>query len=63
MVLLKQSKTDLKKEIAILQKYGIKSCGMPSRRIDTHGRDLRFRIASPEALDVAFLMTYFSVEP
>ena len=63
MVLLKQSKTDLKKEIAILQKYGIKSCGMPSRRIDTHGRDLRFRIASPAALDVPFLMTYFSVDP
>ena len=55
--------TDLNKEISILQKYGIKSCGMPSRRIDTHGRDLRFRIASPAALDVPFLMTYFSVDP
>lgn len=55
--------TDLNREIAILQKYRIKSCGMPSRRIDTHGRDLRFRIASPAALDVPFLMTYFSVDP
>lgn len=55
--------TDLNKEIAILRKYGIKSCGMPSRRIDTHGRDLRFRIASPAALNVPFLMTYFSVDP
>lgn len=55
--------TDLNREIAILQKYGIKSCGMPSHRIDTHGRDLRFRIASPAALDVPFLMTYFSVDP
>lgn len=60
---LENYETDLNREIAILQKHGIKSCKAPSRRVDTHGRDLRFRLAFPEALDVPFLMTYFSVDP
>lgn len=54
---------NLDKEIAILKRHGIKSARMPSRRIDTHDRDLRFQIASPSALDVPFLMTYFSTDP
>ncbi len=60
---LENYETDLNREIAILQKHGIKSCKAPSRRVDTHGRDLRFLLAFPEALDVPFLMTYFSVDP
>lgn len=55
--------TNLDAEIAILTEHGIKSCEMPSRRIDTYGRDLRFRIVAPAALDIPFFMTYFSVDP
>ncbi|MGP1507602.1 MAG: VOC family protein [Sphaerochaeta sp.] len=61
---LENYETKLNSEIAILQRHGIKSCKVPSRRrADTHGRDLRFRLAFPEALDIPFLMTYFSVDP
>lgn len=60
---LENYETDLAREKAILKKYGIGCCEMPSRRLDTHGRDLRFRIAYPEALNVPFLMTYFSEDP
>ena len=60
---LENYETKLNREIAILQRHGIKSFKVSSRRIDTHGRDLRFRLAIPETLDVPFLMTYFSVDP
>lgn len=54
---------DFRNEIAILEKYGMKSQGIPSRRLDTHGRDMRFQILSPASLGVPFFMTYFSVDP
>lgn len=60
---LENYKSNLNEEIAVLKKHGIKSYNVPSRRVDTHGRDLRFRLAVPEALDVPFLMTYFSIDP
>lgn len=60
---LENYKDNLDEEIAILKKHGIESYGVPSRRVDTHGRDLRFRLAVPKALDVPFLMTYFSIDP
>ena len=60
---LENYETDLNREIAILQTHGIKSCKVPNRRRDTHGRYLRFRLAFPDALDIPFLMTYFSVDP
>lgn len=60
---LENYETDLKRETAILKKFGIGSCGAPSRRLDTHGRDLRFQLAFPDALNVPFLMTYFSEDP
>ncbi len=50
-------------ERAILAKYGVRSGGLPSRRVDTQGRDLRFKLLIPEPLDVPFFMTYFSVDP
>ena len=55
--------SNLAKERAVLRKHGIRSCEAPARRVDAHGRDLRFRIASPTALDIPFLMTYFSADP
>lgn len=55
--------SNLAEERALLRKHGIKSCEAPARRVDVHGRDLRFRIASPTALDIPFLMTYFSIDP
>lgn len=60
---LENYKSNLNEEVAVLKKHGIKSYSVPSRRVDTHGRDLRFRLAVPEALDVPFLMTYFSIDP
>ena len=54
---------NLDKERSILMKYGIASFQKSIRRIDTQGRDLRFKVAIPEALDVPFLMTYFSEDP
>lgn len=54
---------DLKEEKALLARHGIKCSEMPGRRVDTQGRDLRFRVAAPEALDLPFFMTYFSVDP
>lgn len=54
---------NLTKEQSILQKYGIKVSQMNNRRMDTHGRDLRFKLACPDVLDIPFLMTYFSVDP
>lgn len=50
-------------ERAILDKHGIKSVQMNSHRLDTFGRDLRFSILIPEATDIPFLMTYFSIDP
>lgn len=60
---LENYETDLACEKAILEKYGIRCCEMSGRRLDTRGRDLRFQIAYPEALNVPFLMTYFSEDP
>ena len=55
--------SNLAEERAVLRKHGIRSCEAPAHRVNAHGRDLRFRIASPTALDVPFLMTYFSTDP
>lgn len=54
---------NLDKERIVLMNYGIESFQKNSRRVDTRGRELRFKIAFPYALDVPFLMTYFTVDP
>ncbi|MDO5095851.1 MAG: VOC family protein [Peptostreptococcaceae bacterium] len=60
---LENYKDNLSEEMAILKKHGIGSVSMPSHRLDTHGRDLRFQIAMPDVLNVPFMMTYFSEDP
>lgn len=60
---LENYEKDLNREKEFIKKYGIKCSGMPNRRVDTHGRDLRFRLLVPEVLALPFMMTYFSIDP
>jgi len=54
---------DLESESAILKKYGYTMFQTPSRRNDTKGRKLRFRVGAPNDLQIPFLMTYFNIDP
>ncbi|MDO4799147.1 MAG: VOC family protein [Bacillota bacterium] len=60
---LENYKDNLDMERAILKEHGVQSCGMPSRRNDTRGRKLRFRLAVPETPCIPFMMTYFNIDP
>lgn len=62
-LVLETCETSLHKERVLLRNQRIKSCEAPMRRTDIRGTNLRFRIASPTALDIPLLMTRFSTDP
>ncbi|MBP1737684.1 MAG: hypothetical protein H6Q60_1565 [Oscillospiraceae bacterium] len=60
---LENYKTDLESEVAVLKKYGYSAFQMKVRREDTKGRDLRFKVGSPNDIQIPFFMTYFNLDP
>ncbi|MFT3983085.1 MAG: VOC family protein [Lachnospiraceae bacterium] len=60
---LENYKSDLETERVILKKHGYDLFQMNSRRNDTKGRKLRFKVGSPNDLQLPFFMTYFNIDP
>jgi hypothetical protein len=60
---LENYRTDLSEEEGILRRYGRRMFQLPSRRDDTKGRALRFRVGMPDDMLIPFCMTYFDVDP
>lgn len=60
---LENYETDFKKEKALFRTYKEKFFEIGNKRIDTQGRHLKYRCLFPDALDIPFLMTYFSIDP
>ena len=60
---LENYRNDLSEEEGILRRYGHRFFQTSSRRDDTKGRSLRYRVGFPEDLLIPFFMTYFDVDP
>ncbi|WDV44798.1 VOC family protein [Clostridiaceae bacterium M8S5] len=62
-VAIENYKDNLDDELAILKKYKHKYFKMNSKRMDTKGNLLKFKVAFPYNLKIPFLMTYFNIDP
>ncbi|MEM1257321.1 MAG: VOC family protein [Bacteroidota bacterium] len=62
-VCLENYRTDLEEEKKVLKKFGQKYLERNSKRLDQKDRLLKYKVLFPFALDLPFLMTYFSVDP
>jgi hypothetical protein len=60
---LENYRNDLNIEGAILKKYGYSCFQVNTRRNDTKGRKLRFKVGYPNDLQIPFYMTYFNIDP
>jgi hypothetical protein len=60
---LENYRNELDIERAILKKYGYSCFQVNSRRNDTKGRKLLFKVGYPNDLQIPFYMTYFNIDP
>lgn len=60
---LENYEDNLDKELKLLKKNNIKCFKTTSKRLDTKGRLLKFKVAFPNQLTLPFLMTYFNIDP